>query len=77
MDALIVGHSHKPFVTQPGKISVDTHNNKISIKPFKVVTSTSWMDFGGYAAQKMLLPSSHALQTITLCGTKKEITVTM
>lgn len=77
VDALIVGHSHKPFVTQPGKISVDTHNNKISIKPFKVVTSTSWMEFGGYAAQKMLLPSSHALQTIHLCGTKKEITVTM
>ena len=76
-DCLIVGHTHKPFVTQPSKIFVDTHNNKISFKPFKVVCSTAWLDFGGYAAQKMLLPSSHAPQIITLCGNKKEIKVTM
>lgn len=76
-DCLIVGHTHKPFVTQPSKIVVDTHNNKVSFKPFKVVSSTAWLDFGGYAAQKMLLPSSHAVQIITLCGNKKEIKVTM
>jgi hypothetical protein len=64
-------------VTQPSKIFVDTHNNKVSFKPFKVVSSTAWLDFGGYAAQKMLLPSSHAPQVITLCGNKKEIKVTM
>ena len=77
MDLLIVGHSHKPFVTQPGKIKIDTHNNRVSIKPFKVVTTTSWQCFGGYSAQKMLLPSSNAPQIITLCGKKKEILVTM
>jgi predicted phosphodiesterase len=76
-DCLIVGHTHKPFVTQPSKIFVDTHNNKISFKPFKVVSSTAWLDFGGYAAQKMLMPSSHAPQTITLCGNMKKIEVTM
>ena len=76
-DCLIVGHTHKPFVTQPSKIFVDTHNNKVSFKPFKVVSSTAWLDFGGYAAQKMLQPTSHAVQTITLCGNKKEIKVTM
>ena len=76
-DCLIVGHTHKPFVTQPSKIYVDTHNNKISFKPFKVVSSTAWLDFGGYAAQKMLLPSSHAPQIITLCGNMKKIEVTM
>ena len=77
VDCLIVGHTHKPFVTQPSKIFVDIHNNKISFKPFKVVSSTAWLDFGGYAAQKMLVPSSHAPQIITLCGNKKEIKVTM
>lgn len=76
-DCLIVGHVHKPFVTQPSKIQIDLHNGKVSFKPFKVVSSTAWLDFGGYAAQKMLLPSSHASQTITLCGKKKEIEVTM
>ena len=77
LDCLIVGHTHKPFVTQPNKINIDPHNNKISFKPFKVVSSTSWLSYGGYAAQKMLLPSSHCLQTITLSKSNKEISVDM
>ena len=77
MDCLIVGHTHKPLVTQPNKLKIDTHNNKVSFKPFKLVISTSWLKYGGYAAQKMLLPSSHAPQTITLSGNEKDIKVTM
>ena len=76
-DALIVGHTHKPFVTQPSKIKIDAHNNKVTVKPFKVVSATSWLEWGGYAAQKMLNPSSHAPQIITLRGTKKEMRVEM
>lgn len=76
-DCLIVGHTHKPFVTQPSKIKIDTRNNAVAFKPFKVVSSSAWLNFGGYAAQKMLLPSSYAAQTITLCGKRKSIRVTM
>ena len=76
-DALIVGHTHKPLVTQPGKIKIDPFNNKISIKPFKVVVTSSWLNYGGYAMQKMLLPSTYAHQVMTLCGDHKEIRVTM
>lgn len=76
-DAIIVGHTHKPFVTQPAKILIDARNNKVSVKPFKVISSTSWMTYGGYAAQKMLLPSSYAPQVITLCGGRKDIRVEM
>ena len=67
----------EPFVTQPSKIKIDPYNNKVSVKPFKVVSSTSWLQYGGYAAQKMLIPSSHAPQVITVCGNHKEIKVTM
>ena len=77
MDALIVGHVHKPFTTQPGKIKIDPFNNKVSIKPFKVISSTSWLTYGGYAARSMMLPSTHCLQTLTLRGNKKEIILTM
>lgn len=77
VDCLIVGHTHKPMVSQPAKIVVDRCNDMVSIKPFKVVSSTSFLGFGGYAAQKMLLPTSHALQTITLAGKHKEVIVTM
>lgn len=76
MDALIVGHTHKPFTTQPGKIKIDLFNNKVSIKPFKVISATCWLEYGGYVAQKMLMPSSHCLQTLTLKGSHKEIIVT-
>ena len=77
MDALIVGHSHRPGVTQPGKIMIDTRNNLVTIKPFKVITATSWLTSGGYAMQKMLTPTSHALQTLTLKARRKEMLVTM
>jgi predicted phosphodiesterase len=77
VDALIVGHSHKPIITQPAKLVVDHANNKISVKPFKVVVSTAWLGYGGYAAQKMLIPGSHAMQKITLAGKQKLLTVTM
>lgn len=77
MDALIMGHTHKPFTTAPGKIFIDQRNNTVSIKPFKVINMTSWLEWGSYAAQKMLLPASHTLHTLRLCGTHKEMTVTM
>ena len=76
-DCMIVGHSHRPAITQPGKIYIDTHNNIVKVKPFKVVTATSWLEWGGYSAQKQLLPTSHALQTLTLRGDRKEMVVTM
>ena len=77
MDALIVGHTHKPYTTQPGKIVIDPRNNQVTVKPFKVVCATSWLDYGGYAARMMLLPSTFCLNTINLSGYGKEITVTM
>ena len=76
-DCLIAGHTHKPYVTQPAKLKIDPYNNMVTVKPFKVVSMTSWMTYGGYAAQKMLLPTSHAPQIITLCGKRKEIRVEM
>lgn len=77
VDCLVVGHSHKPMLSQPGKIFVDNRNNKVSIVPFKVLTATAWLEYGDYAAQKMLLPNSHAIQTIHLSAYKKEMVVTM
>lgn len=77
MDALIMGHTHKPFTTVPGKIFIDTRNNKVTVKPFKVINMTSWLEYAGYSMQKMLLPTSHCIHTLTLCGNHKEMVVTM
>lgn len=76
-DVFISGHTHKPYVTQPSKIRIDTRNNKVTVAPFKVVSASSWLNYGGYAAQKMLNPNSHVLQTITLSGNGKEIKIEM
>ena len=76
-DALIYGHTHRPFTTAPGKIVIDKCNNKVSVKPFKVINMTSWLEYTDYAAQKMLTPTAHTIQTITLCGDHKEMVVTM
>ena len=77
LDVLIAGHVHKPFTTQQSKIVIDSRNNKVSLKPFKVVCATSWLGYSGYAMEKMLFPSSHCLQTLTLIGKHKEVLVTM
>ena len=77
IDALIVGHSHRPYTSQSAKIKVDPHNNNVLLRQFKVISMTSWMDWGGYAAAKMLTPTGFAPQTMTLCGTHKEIRVEM
>lgn len=77
MDALIMGHTHKPFTTVPGKIVIDPRNNIVSVKPFKVINMTSWLDYTSYAMQKMLLPTTHCLHTLTFCGDHKEMVVRM
>ena len=60
IDCLIVGHSHKPFVTKPQKIIVDGNNNLVKTSSYTVVGSTSWLSYGGYALRKMLLPASES-----------------
>ena len=77
VDCIITGHTHKPMTSQPGKLVVDARNNVVSIKPFKVLVATSWLDYGGYAARYMLQPSSFCPNSLTLCGGHKEMIVTM
>lgn len=69
LDCLIVGHTHKGTVSRPSKIVIDAQNNKVSMKHYTVVSSVSWLNYGGYALQKMLLPSDAAKpQQIILDG---------
>ena len=60
LDCLIVGHTHKGTISKPAKIVIDPRSNKVEIRPFTVVSLQSWLSYGGYAMQKMLLPSSNA-----------------
>lgn len=75
IDALIMGHTHKPLNTIPCKFRVDSRNNFVKEVPFDVIVATSWLRNSGYAAKRMLTPTSHVLQKIVLSGTKKEIEI--
>ena len=79
LDCLITGHTHKGAVTKPAKLVIDTRTNTVSVKPFTVVTIQSWLSYGGYAMQKMLLPAANASadngQKLLLNKTKKNIKV--
>lgn len=71
LDCLVVGHTHKGNVSRPSKIVVDARNEKVTMKNYTVVSAESWLSYGGYAAQKMLLPSETANpQRIYLSGNK-------
>ena len=79
LDCLIVGHTHKGTVSKPLKIVIDARNNCVSFKEFTVISTQSWLSYGGYAMQKMLLPSSNANadngQSLILLRNKKTIKV--
>lgn len=58
LDCLVTGHSHKGFVTKPAKICLDLTNNLVKVRNYTVVSCVSWLNYGGYAARGMLLPSA-------------------
>lgn len=60
LDCLIVGHTHKGTVSKPSKIIIDRKNSKVTMSNYTVISMVSWMNFGGYAVKKMLLPSQVA-----------------
>ncbi len=71
LDCLVVGHTHKGTVSRPGKIVVDARAERVSMKNYTVVSAESWLNYGGYAAQKMLLPSETSNpQKIIISGTR-------
>lgn len=71
LDCLIVGHTHKGTVSRPSKIVIDAYNNKVSMKHYTVVSSVSWLNYGGYALQKMLLPSDVAKPQQIILGSQR------
>lgn len=77
LDALITGHTHKPITFPVGKLVFDAQNKRVTQKQFRVVVATSWLGYGDYAMRKMLTPTAHCLNWISLCGDHKEMRVTM
>ena len=75
IDFMIVGHTHKPLSAPIGKLRVDPYNNRVVPSSWRLVVSTSWLNYAGYAGQKLLTPTVHCPQEIWLRGNRKEIKV--
>jgi predicted MPP superfamily phosphohydrolase len=77
LDCLITGHTHKGALTKPEKLVIDTRTNTVSLKTTTVMTSQSWLSYGGYAMRFMYLPAANASadngQKLLLNKTKKNI----
>ena len=57
LDCLVVGHTHKGTVSKPSKIVIDRKNSLVRMSHYTVVSMVSWLNYGGYAMRKMLLPA--------------------
>lgn len=57
VDAIITGHTHDGIVEKPSKL-VFTKSNRVVMRPIVSLTATSWLGFGGYAANGLLLPKA-------------------
>lgn len=74
-DLLISGHVHKAILTAPAKIKIDAAHNRVYKAPMWNLITSSWLDYGGYAARKLLLPSSDVAQTALIAGNRKHIRI--
>lgn len=73
LDCLVVAHTHKGTLSYPTRLVIDKHNNKISKQDCAVISCTAWLDYGGYALDKMFKPSGHRLHKAIFHGNEKMV----
>lgn len=65
VDMMIMGHTHKPVAAPTMRYEVNKHRGTVTAVPVMLLVATSWMQYGGYGARKMMLPtpiaSNHAV----------------
>lgn len=74
-DVLITGHTHKPYITYIKKLVPELRSRQVRTEQAVNISGTSWLKYGGYAAQKMLTPAAHTLQKVILFGDAKHVEV--
>ena len=71
IDCFVAAHTHKGTITKPSKIVVDVSRKRVSMRSYVAVSCVSWLNYGGYPAQKLLLPAHVAEpQKLTLVANK-------
>lgn len=75
-DVVVLGHTHKGFVTRPQKIVVDPRASIAQMRTYTVLTAESWLGYGDYALAKQLpAAESGNPQVLRLCRRHKRVEV--
>ena len=64
IDCLITGHTHKPVSFPVAKLLF--YNETVVRKQFVVAVASSFLDYGGYPVQKMMVPAAQTTTEIIL-----------
>lgn len=75
-DVIVLGHTHKGFVTRPQKIVIDPRFDTATLRPYTVLTAESWLGYGDYALAKQLpAAESGNPQVLRMCRRHKRVEV--
>lgn len=69
IDCVVSGHTHKPVTFPVNKLVFE--DGRVRSKQFVVAVASSFLDYGGYPAEKMMQPAAHTLTEIILTYTHR------
>jgi UDP-2,3-diacylglucosamine pyrophosphatase LpxH len=75
VDIYIQGHAHQKIGYKFSKRVFDPYNQTIRYVPMLAACAASWLQYGGYAANKQLIPGVVEKTPIILSGTDKRFKV--
>ncbi len=76
-DIYVVGHWHSRIGHKPIFRFPDHRHDRIVEVSQLFTASAGWLNYGGYAMQKMMRPQIRGAHPITISGTRKEATTTI
>lgn len=75
IDLVFAGHLHNADALPKARLVLDPQNNKVITKPYNVVITPSWLEYGGYALRDLYQPNARPEVCVTLSSYKKKVTV--
>lgn len=72
-DIYVFGHIHQKEAFKLLKRTPDLHNNNIIEQSILFVVSSHWLNYGGYGASKLYIPTPKGSVPVVLSGTSKEM----
>lgn len=76
-DLFIMAHIHDILTCKLEPFTVDSRNGKLKKTTQTFVSSSSWLDYGGYALEKKYKPAKTGSPRVRLYGDRKDIHVSI